>query len=294
MEQTSTATKTFSWQHGLLIGIGALVFVLLIFADNTNLKKENAAAPMGGAASSIPAGGTASANSDALLSMLPPAEPDESTATLLTALQGEADPATRDDLLRSVVNGFREEGRLDIAAVYAGDLASQNPEVKNLIVAGALFRNASQTPAIQADSSIFRMFSDEGLRYLNQAVAKEPQNEDALLELGLTMVVARRGEMSMQGIFKIREVVELNPRNTEALFHLGKFSMETAQYDKAEGRFRSILELEPTNHEAKYFLAQAVRQMGRSAESNTLMAEVAEQQQNPELAAMAQMALKPN
>ena len=98
----------------------------------------------------------------------------------------------------------------------------------------------------------------------------------------------------MQGIFKIREVVELNPRNTEALFHLGKFSMETAQYDKAESRFRQILEIEQDNFEAKYFLALALRQLGKSVESKTLMVEVSEQQQNSELAAMAQMALEQN
>jgi tetratricopeptide (TPR) repeat protein len=294
MDQTSTSMNKVGWQHGLLLGIGVLVFVLLLFADKTNLKEDNAAGLTGQAASGASASGTSSANADALLSMLPPTEPSETTAAMLTALQGEEDPATKQELLRDIVNGFRDEGRLDVAAVYAGELATLAPDVKNLIVAGALYRNAAQMPSIRADSSVFSVMADEGLRLLNQAVEKEPQNEDALLELGLTMVSSQRGEMGMQGIFKIREVVEINPRNTEALFHLGKFSMETAQYDKAENRFRQILEIEPGNYEAKYFLALAVQQLGKTTEFKTLMAEVSEQQQNSQLAAMAQMALEQN
>jgi tetratricopeptide (TPR) repeat protein len=293
MAQTNVSMNRFGWQHGLVLLIGMLVFVLLYFADKTNLKEDNADGLRGGSAAE--AGqprGTSSANADALLSLLPVTQPSEATAAQITALKGEKDPALRAELLRGIVNGFRDQGRLDVAAIYAGELADQSPEIKNLIVAGALYRNAAQSPAILADTSIFRMFSDEGIRFLNTAVEKEPKNEDAMLELGLAMVAARKGEMAMQGIFKIREVVELNPRNTEALFHLGKFSIETAQYDKAAGRFRQILEVEPTNIRAKYFLAVALQSMGNNAEFQLLMSDVANQQQDAELAAMARVALE--
>lgn len=285
----------FGWKHGLVLLIGMLVFVLLLFADKTNLKEDNAEGLRGGSgntAEGVKPDGSTSANADALLSLLPVYQPSEATATQLTALQGESDPALRAELLRGIVNGFRDQGRLDVAAIYAGELADQSPEMKNLIVAGALYRNAAQSSAILADTSIFRRFSDESLRFLTVATDKEPENEDALLELGLAMVAARKGEMAMQGIFKIREVVEINPQNTEALFHLGKFSIETAQYDKAVGRFRQILEVEPTNIRAKYFLALAQQSMGNNAEFQLLMSDVATQQQDADLAAMARAALE--
>lgn len=284
----------FSWQHALVLLIGMLVFVLLLFADKTNLKEDNADGLRGGSAAATgekPDGAT-SANADALLSLLPVYQPSESTAAQLSGLEVESDPALRADLLKGIVNGFRDQGRLDVAAIYAGELADQSPDIKNLIVAGALYRNAAQSPAIMADTSVFRRFSDESLRFLSLATEKEPKNEDALLELGLAMVAARKGEMAMQGIFKIREVVEINPRNTEALFHLGKFSIETAQYDKAVGRFRQILEVEPTNIRAKYFLALALQPMGNNAEFQLLMSDVANQQQDADLAAMARAALE--
>jgi tetratricopeptide (TPR) repeat protein len=296
MDKTSTSISRFGWRHGLVLLIGTLVFVLLLFADQTNLKEDNAN-KLGSSSvvmeSGTPSGATSS-NADALLSMLPPAQPSDDIAARLSALGGESDAALREGMLREIVNGFRDQGRLDLAAVYAGELADQSPETKNLIVAGALYRNAAQSPAILADSSIFRRFSDESIRYLNMVVEKEPKNEDGLLELGLAMVAARRGELAMQGIFKIREVVELNPRNTEALFHLGKFSIETGQYDKAEARFRQILEVEPVNYRAKYFLALALQSQGKTAEFQSLMTDVANQQQDAELAAMARTALQPN
>ncbi|HHG84839.1 MAG TPA: hypothetical protein ENJ82_08815 [Bacteroidetes bacterium] len=285
----------FGWQHGLVLFIGLLVFVLLIFADKTNLKEESATG-LGGATkqAATTKQGTNSASSDVLLSMLAPLEPVASTSKLLSALQDEKDPGKRSELLREIVTDFRNNGRLDAAAVYAGELADQSPDTKNLIVAGALFRNAALLPAVSQDSSLFRMFSDEALRHLNQAVSKDSRNEDAHLELGLALVEARKPELAMQGILKIREVVEMNPQNTEALFHLGKFSMDTGQFDKAAGRFRSLLEIEPKNHQARYMLALAVGQLGKFAEYKKLMAKVAAQQDDSSLASQAIMALNKN
>lgn len=291
MNTTSKSTPSFGISHVLVLALGLLVFVLLLFADKSNLNDDQAGQIAN--KSSASSEGTASLPPDAsaLLALVPPTSPSEDLALALTALEQAANTEERQSLLQEVVTGFRESGRLDVAAVYAGMLADEDPSSSNQVVAGALFRNATRLPAVQADSSVFNRFSDQAISYLDAAVAQAPADEGAKIELGLAMIGSQKPGNSMQGIFKIKEVAEANPQNTEALFHLGGFSMETAQYDKAEQRFRQILDVNPDDVRAKYYLGMTMEALGRSAEFTQLMSEVAEQQQEPELAAAAQAAL---
>ncbi len=296
MINTNQPGPRFSWQHVAVVGFGLVVFVLLLFADKTNLS-EDEAREIGSASvarDASPAASDADPNVDTFLDLLPPFKPDDKTSLMLTALEQEKQDSSRSELLRDIVEGVLAVGRIDVAAVYAGMLAQEQPTVRNLIVAGALFRNANQTQLMMGDTVAFRRFSDAAIRFLEEAVAKEPDNEVAKIELGLAFVEAKSSDLSMQGILKIREVAEANPQNIEALFHLGGFSLETGQYDKAEGRFRQILEVDTGNVRAKYFLGVSLREQGKTAEYRKWMTEVAEQQQNPELAAAASSSLKNN
>lgn len=294
MADSSKSINRFTWQHGAVLLVGLLVFVLLLFADKTNLDDENGAA-LGGRAgdekgSAAPAG---SVNSD-LLSILPPDESPAEIAQLRTALEAETGAQERVDLYHRIVEGYQSAGRMDLAAVYAAALAEEVPDAKNFVVAGALFRNAASQPSISSDSSLFRRLSDEAIHQDEAALELDPKNEDAKLELGLALVESGIPGNSMQGIFKIREVAEQNPKNTEALFHLGKFSLDTNQDDKAKQRFQQILEVQPSDVRAKYYLGLTEQRLGNSAEFNRLMSEVATQTQDANLAALAKETLNRN
>lgn len=51
------------------------------------------------------------------------------------------------------------------------------------------------------------------------------------------------GAEPMKGIMMLREVTEQHPDNVEAQFHLGLFSVQTQQFDKALERFRTVTRL---------------------------------------------------
>jgi tetratricopeptide (TPR) repeat protein len=298
MVQTGKSIKNFTWQHGAVILVGLLVFVLLLFADKTNLDDEKGAA-LGGRAGD--GGKTENAAAPAskgqttdLMALLPADDSPATVAQLRTALEAETNAEARVKLYQQVVEGYSAVGRVDLAAIYAADLAAEVPQVRNLVVAGALFRNASQLPFVQADTNLFRRFSDEAIRQDESALELDPNNEDAKLELGLALVESGVPMNSMNGIFKIREVVEQNPSNTEALFHLGKFSMDTNQDDKAAQRFKQILAVAPGDARAKYYLGLTEKRLGHNAEFQRLMSEVATQVEDANLAALAKEALSMN
>lgn len=53
------------------------------------------------------------------------------------------------------------------------------------------------------------------------------------------------GQEPMRGIMMLREILEEDPENAEAHWHLGLFSVQSGQYEKALERFKKVLELEP-------------------------------------------------
>jgi tetratricopeptide (TPR) repeat protein len=293
MAQASNSVNRFNLQHGLVLLIGLLVFVLLFLANKTQLESGKSAAFTSADSTDTAATAPAPVSTDLapLLNSLPPAAQDPSLDSLVSALAASSVPSDRAVLYRAIVDIFKAGNRYDIAAVYAGALADEQADVVNLLVAGALFRNAGFLEHMQTDSSLFIRFSDEALRHLRKAETLEPKNESVLLELGLAMVESRRGEMSMEGILKIRTVTEINPRNIEALYRLGIFSMDTKQYDKAENRFRQVLEIEAGNFNAQFLLALACQQQGKVAEFKKYMTAVSGQSQDLQLAERAKSLL---
>jgi tetratricopeptide (TPR) repeat protein len=278
--------------------MGLLVFVLLLFADKTNLDDETGSALGGragdGGKSEVADAGSKPELGKDLIAMMPADDSPTEIAQLRTALEDEQVATEREKLYQQIVEGYRNGGRTDLAAVYASALAAEMPTARNFIVAGALFRNAATLEFAQADSNVFRRLSDEAIQHDESALELSPDDEDAKLELGLAMVESRVPGNSMNGIFKIREVAEKNPKNTEALFHLGKFSLDTNQDDKAAQRFKQILEVNPSDVRAKYYLGLTEQRLGHSAEFNRLMSEVAIQTQDLNLAALAKEALNKN
>jgi len=286
---TSKSSNRFSAWHALVLAAGLLVFVLLIFANKTHLPGEKEAGLAQDTSTHSPDDGHnhGAATASDLLASLPVGDPNPSADSLVQALNQTQDPAGRATILQGLVKMYRDGGRLDFAAVYAGALADEQPQVRNHIVAGALFRNAGFLEHVQADSLMFRRLSDEALRHLRNAEQMETNNEDALLELGLAMAESRQPGLGMEGVMKIRRVTEINPKNVEALYRLGVFSMDTKQWDKAENRFRQVLDLEPGNHSAKFLLALACKELGKNDEFGSLLRAVSLQKEDQELAARA-------
>ncbi|MGV3638232.1 MAG: tetratricopeptide repeat protein [Flavobacteriales bacterium] len=61
------------------------------------------------------------------------------------------------------------------------------------------------------------------------------------------------GQDPMRGIMMLREILEEDPNNVEAHWHLGLFSIQSGQYDKALARFRTVLELDSVNYPDAWF-----------------------------------------
>ncbi len=100
--------------------------------------------------------------------------------------------------------------------------------------------------------------TEKSIAYANTAreifeglLARQPDNNALKNKLAMTLMTT---DTPMQGVMMLREVLESDPENREAIFNLGLLAIRSGQYDKAEERFLRLLELNPEDHEAVFYL----------------------------------------
>lgn len=269
----SSPQSSHTLLRGVVLGIGVLLFVLLMLADKTNLNTRSGAGISSAASAENALEGA---------NELPPLAPDEQLDSWISAL-GNAAPEAKNTLLDSIITGLAARGRYDHAALYANQRAANDPSPAQQVRAGILFQRASKLSHISEDSALFSRYSQNAIRLLESALQDEPGQTEGLYHLGLALVESRRPENSMQGIQTLRKVLEIDPNHLEATFSLGMFSLQTGQFDKAEARFRKALELNPDFTEAQFQLAYALAEQGKKADARPLLEQVIRTGKSPEL-----------
>lgn len=259
--------QSMRWIVGLT---GLVVFLLLFFADKSNLTNQEST---GISATTSPA--TAGQG-------LPPLAPDPDFDRWQAALPA-AKAAERVALLDSMIRHLEGRRRYEYAADYAEERARLDSSLDARLRAGQLSHLASQSFVVQQDSALFRRYSAQAIAQLAQVVEMAPENEEGLLYLGLALTLSGVPQNSMQGILTIRKVLEINPANTEAAYQLGLFSLQTGQYEKAEARFRQVLASAPDHQAARLQLAATLTQLDQPEAARPLLTEVLQQAEDPEL-----------
>ena len=251
--ETSTYVSSGAITRILVLTLGAGIFLLLFFADKTNLTNTPEVVIGTGARASAP-------------SKLPPLAPDEKLDGWISSL----DKKTGEEkvgILDSIVITLQARNRFDYASDYADQLVTLERSLERKALAGILSQKASDLEYVGNDSSLLRRYSARAIQYLEEVTTAQPANTEALLSLGLAYIASRQQENSMKGILTIRKVLEVDPGNVDAGFQLGLFAMQTNQFDRAEERFSQVLEREPENEPAMLQLALAQIQLGKPEEA---------------------------
>ena len=76
---------------------------------------------------------------------------------------------------------------------------------------------------------------------------EEKVNQTTSISTAMDLI---RGENPMEGIFMLREILEKDPKNKEALYNLGVLSIQTAQYQNAVNRFNQIIAIDSSDKKA--------------------------------------------
>ncbi|MCX6288729.1 MAG: hypothetical protein NTW92_03090 [Bacteroidetes bacterium] len=91
---------------------------------------------------------------------------------------------------------------------------------------------------------------------LDKALVINPNNDSAKINLGACYLFGNISDNPMQGILKIKKVVDKNPHNIYGQMILALGGKKSGQNEKAIERFLLILQDEPSNIEALVHLAE--------------------------------------
>ena len=94
---------------------------------------------------------------------------------------------------------------------------------------------------------------------LDRAIAARPDDLSLKNKLAMTIMAT---EAPMVGVQMLREVLEADPENREALINLGLLSIRSGQYDRAAERFERLLQLDSMDYEALLYLAVSWEEQG--------------------------------
>jgi thioredoxin-like negative regulator of GroEL len=144
-----------------------------------------------------------------------------------------------------------------VAAYYMGKEAKLENSEKKLTFAG---QNFLQLMENEGSPSVQLWEAKEAVSCLEQSLKIDPDNEETKLGLA-TGYIEGTGE-PMRGVQILLAITRDKPDDIPANMLLGRMSIQSAQFDKAVGRFETILKQEPENKEALYFQAQAYEGKG--------------------------------
>lgn len=159
-------------------------------------------------------------------------------------------------LLKELAFQWEQLNVSTVSGLYYKELAEKQPTAANWIKAGDELRKGYKSVKDTVQESFL---VNQTIAAYEQALELDPENLDA--QTGLGAVTVEGTPQPMKGIQLLLGVVEKDPDNPAANLTLGKFSMQTGQYDKARDRFLTVVENQPGG-EVYFYLGEAYRQLG--------------------------------
>jgi tetratricopeptide (TPR) repeat protein len=143
-------------------------------------------------------------------------------------------------------------------AWYNAEAARLENSEKNLTFAAQLFLDNLQTDEVE-ERRKWKALQAKDL--FERSLKINPDNDSAKVGIGACYLFGNISAAPMEGILKIREVVEKDSTNLYAQMMLVKGSLLSGQFDKAITRLETINQIKPDNIEVLLLLADVYERM---------------------------------
>ena len=162
------------------------------------------------------------------------------------------EPNAPEALYDSIGNAWDAVQLPGIAAGYYEKKAVKSGVEKDWLNAAYRYFDAFKSAQ---DSLQAAYFTEKAITSYEKVVALNPENLNAKSDLGV--LYAEGTATPMKGIMMLREVVTKDPQHENANLNLGFLSMKSGQYDKAVERFNKVLEINPSRIDMYVYLGEA-------------------------------------
>ena len=183
-------------------------------------------------------------------------------------LKNAPDDAAKLSLQKKLAKQWDDVNQPAPAAFYYQAIARQENTFDAWLMAGSRFNDAFN--AVQ-DTLAQPAFVNDAIECYQNAVKLQPNNLDAKTGLGVAYV----NQFSLgtgqdggppKGVMMLLDVVRQDPNNINANFNLGKFAVNSRQYDKAVQRFKTVIAQKP-DRDSYFYLAESYKQLGMKKEA---------------------------
>ncbi|MGB0430190.1 MAG: tetratricopeptide repeat protein [Bacteroidia bacterium] len=159
-----------------------------------------------------------------------------------------------------VANIWDSLGHSLFAGYYFEKLATLTNDANHWYKAGSKYFNLVNRTN---DSFARREIGNHTIVTLSKVVELDPNNLKAKSELGVSyMELLPKGVSPMTGVGLLREVIQQDSNNVDALYYLAYLSMKSGQYDKAVVRLEKLTSLKPEEASFYEYLATAYLKAG--------------------------------
>ncbi|GAB4395566.1 MAG: hypothetical protein OHK0053_04560 [Microscillaceae bacterium] len=198
--------------------------------------------------------------------------------------ESEENLAKKTTFADSIANLYKKANFYDSSAFFRDWIARQNPEqLQAWQEAGDAYYEAFNFYGI-IDEAQARQFAEKARAYFDKVLKERPNDLDIQAKKAVTLVLS---ENPMQGIQQLRGILEKNPDNELALLNLGLFAMQSNQFDKAAERFEKLISVNPKQGEAKILLGQSYERLGQKDKATRILQEVLQTEKDSLLRAAA-------
>ncbi len=147
-------------------------------------------------------------------------------------------------------------------AWYTAEAARLENSEKSLTFAAHLFLNNLRA---EGNPELKHWKGHQAQELFERSLKINPANDSSAVGLGAVYLFGGMSPNPMEGIQKIRAVVEKDSTNVYAQMTLGHASILSGQLDRAIERFEKVVRLQPRNLEAILSLAEAEERHGNTA-----------------------------
>ena len=174
------------------------------------------------------------------------------------------------DLEQSVIRGDVKKQKLDVFhqlahfwqdsarifepyAWYEAEASRLENSEKSLTFAAHLFLENLRN---EENDRLKKWKAQQAKDLFERSLRINDKNDSSIVGLGACYIFGNIVDNPMEGILKVRQVVERDSTNIYAQMVLGHGSLISGQYDKAIDRFEKVLILQPRNLEAILMMAE--------------------------------------
>lgn len=178
----------------------------------------------------------------------------EFIAGLETRANQVADLDTKLNLYDSLITFSIQKNVPPLVAKYTEEKAKAIPTEVNYMLAGDNFFKAFRLSKVKPKDLV-----EGAIRNYEKVLELNPENLKAQTAIGVASVEgsSQLGIMPMKGIGILKDVLNKDPKNVDAMTNLGYFAIQSGQFEKAVERFEEVLTIDPENAEAYIYLTDA-------------------------------------